>query len=192
VNSPGPRPRQWCGFASNRLPSSSGSWPRTYRLCRRWGRTGEARKMMAPDLAQSPPPNRPGTPCRPFVGASGAGAGAGRGKADAPGSSRLGQSTIAGGERPILHMNRRAKTTIWGVAFIAISASEIYADPEQCREAADAYKSAVSEVSDALRSYSNCISGSRGHDDCSSEFSTLQSAQDEFESAVSDYESECQ
>ena len=66
------------------------------------------------------------------------------------------------------------------------------ADPAECREAVDRYNEATSEVADALRAYSRCVSDSRGHDDCSSEFSRLRSAQDDFETAVSDFESECQ
>jgi hypothetical protein len=65
------------------------------------------------------------------------------------------------------------------------------ADPEGCRAAIDQFKSARSDVSTDLRTYASCVSGSNGHDDCSSEFSALQSAHDDFESAVSEYESEC-
>jgi hypothetical protein len=65
------------------------------------------------------------------------------------------------------------------------------ADPEECRDAIDKYKSAIDDVSEALRRYANCISNSRGHDDCSSEFRRLRNAQDDFESAVSAYESDC-
>jgi len=64
--------------------------------------------------------------------------------------------------------------------------------PASCREALDQYQSAKSDASDALRAYATCVSDSKGHDDCSSEFSTLHSAQDDFESAVSEYESECE
>ena len=81
---------------------------------------------------------------------------------------------------------------IFGVTLFLISGVGTNADPEGCRNAVDQYKSAKSDVSDALRSYANCIAGSDGHDDCSSEFSTLHSEQDDFESAVSEYESECQ
>jgi hypothetical protein len=66
------------------------------------------------------------------------------------------------------------------------------ADPDSCREAVDQYKTAKSDVSDAIRRYASCISSSDGHDDCSIEFASLQSAQDDLESAVSEYESECQ
>jgi hypothetical protein len=60
-----------------------------------------------------------------------------------------------------------------------------------CHDATNAYNSAISDVSDALRRYSRCLSNSNGHDDCSSEFRRLKNAQSEFESAVSEYESEC-
>jgi hypothetical protein len=53
------------------------------------------------------------------------------------------------------------------------------------------YNSAISDLSDALRRYSRCLSNSNGHDDCSSEFRRLKNAQSDFESAVSEYESEC-
>jgi hypothetical protein len=77
------------------------------------------------------------------------------------------------------------------VLILASSIRLAAASPESCRDAIDAYNSASSDVPGALRTYASCIASSRGHDDCSSEFSTLSSAQDDFESAVSDYESEC-
>jgi hypothetical protein len=64
--------------------------------------------------------------------------------------------------------------------------------PDSCREAKEQYQSAKSDVSDALHAYATCVSDNKGHDDCSSEFSTLQSAQSDFESAVSEHESECE
>ena len=66
------------------------------------------------------------------------------------------------------------------------------AEPDECRKAVDKYNSALNDVSDALRRYASCISDSKGHDDCSSEFSHLRSSQDDFESGVSEYQSECQ
>jgi hypothetical protein len=65
------------------------------------------------------------------------------------------------------------------------------ANPAECQEAVSEYKSATEDISTALVAYTSCVSGSRGHDDCSSEFETLKSAQDDFEEAVSKYESEC-
>jgi hypothetical protein len=77
------------------------------------------------------------------------------------------------------------------IFILACGIRSVAADPESCREAIDAYKSARSDVSDAIRAYASCVSNSDGRDDCSSEFSTVSSAQDEFESAISAYESEC-
>jgi hypothetical protein len=65
------------------------------------------------------------------------------------------------------------------------------ADPEACQGATIAFKSVRNSVGDYLRRYASCVSRSNGHNDCSSEFSSLQSAQDEFASAVSDYDREC-
>jgi hypothetical protein len=49
------------------------------------------------------------------------------------------------------------------------------------------YMPAKSDVFDA-KTYASCVRDSDGHDDCSSECSSSQSEQDDFESAVSDYE----
>ena len=62
--------------------------------------------------------------------------------------------------------------------------------PEECRDAVDRYNSAKSDVADAIATYARCVSGSDGHDDCSTEFESLRSQQDEFESTVSGYENE--
>jgi hypothetical protein len=67
----------------------------------------------------------------------------------------------------------------------------VVASPSECRDAVSEYNSAVSDISTALRRYTNCVSGSNGHDDCSSEFRRLKSAQSDFEDAVSKYGSEC-
>jgi len=74
---------------------------------------------------------------------------------------------------------------------LALACSQARADPQACREAVKAYNSARHDVSEAVRSYVSCLSGSRGHDDCSSEFSRLQTAQIDFETAVSGYEQDC-
>jgi hypothetical protein len=65
------------------------------------------------------------------------------------------------------------------------------AGPTECQEAIDEYKSATSDISTALHAYADCVSNSGGHADCSTEFESLRSAQDDLESAVSNYESEC-
>lgn len=65
------------------------------------------------------------------------------------------------------------------------------AGPEECREAAEQYKSAVSEVTSALTQYATCVTSSDGTDDCSSEFASLSSAHNDFETAASQYASEC-
>jgi hypothetical protein len=88
-------------------------------------------------------------------------------------------------------MKRIRVTLACGIAFSTITMIGTRADPEECREAISQYNSAKSDVADALKLYAACVSDSDGHDDCSSEFSTLRSAQDDFESAVSEYESNC-
>jgi hypothetical protein len=66
-----------------------------------------------------------------------------------------------------------------------------WAGPTECQDAIAEYKSAMSEVSTALHTYSDCLSIDDGHDDCSTEFESLKSAHEDLESAVSSYGSEC-
>jgi hypothetical protein len=79
-----------------------------------------------------------------------------------------------------------------GIALLLISDVETNADPEDCKAAIEQYNSAKSDLADALKKYSDCVNDSDGHDDCSTEFEEVKSTQDDFESAVSEYESECQ
>jgi hypothetical protein len=65
------------------------------------------------------------------------------------------------------------------------------ADQEACRGAIFVFRSAKNTVGDYLRRYASCVSRNDGRNDCSSEFSRLRSAQEDFESAVSDYQREC-
>lgn len=65
------------------------------------------------------------------------------------------------------------------------------AEPSECRDAARRYSSAQEDISLSIRAYTDCVSDSRGLDDCSTEFNRLQSAQDDFKYAVSDYQFDC-
>jgi hypothetical protein len=71
-------------------------------------------------------------------------------------------------------------------------ASVARANPEECREAIRKYNAAIGDVSSALRVFTGCVNDSRGHDDCSTEFSTLQLAHSDFEDAVTAYGADCQ
>src|SRR5580658_1655592 len=63
--------------------------------------------------------------------------------------------------------------------FLALCGNVARSDTDECRDALDHYNAARSDVSSALRHYGRCVSDSKGHDDCASEFSTLHSAQDD-------------
>jgi hypothetical protein len=76
-------------------------------------------------------------------------------------------------------------------AAAVLSMLPTHAAMANCSDATSTYNSAISDVSDALRRYTRSLSSSNGHDDCSSEFRKLKNAQSDFESAVSEYESEC-
>jgi hypothetical protein len=86
---------------------------------------------------------------------------------------------------------RRITVIILCAASAACLPRNSFAGPTECQEAISEYNSAVSDISTTLRRYTNCVSSSNGHDDCSSEFRRLRSAQDDFENAVSKYGLEC-
>jgi hypothetical protein len=92
-------------------------------------------------------------------------------------------ASVAGGISPVSAENLRAT---YGTV---VAQGE---GTEECTRSIDNYNSVIQDVADTLKRYTNCISASRGSDDCSSEFSRLRSAQDDFESAVSQYRSNCQ
>jgi hypothetical protein len=77
------------------------------------------------------------------------------------------------------------------VTALLVAASPAHADTYSCRSAVERYNSATSDVADALRRYARCIDSSAGHDDCSAEFRRVRNAQSDFESAVNEYQSEC-
>lgn len=85
----------------------------------------------------------------------------------------------------------KAAAALGAVAAILSSGPVAGADAEECQAAINSYNSAIDEISTRLRRYSSCVSGSKGQDDCSSEFRRLRSAQSDFESAVSEYQSDC-
>jgi hypothetical protein len=78
------------------------------------------------------------------------------------------------------------------VLFVCALTDNADADPAECQDAINSYNATISDVSEALRSYASCVDDSHAHDDCSAEFATIQSAQGDFEDAVTAYESDCQ
>ena len=85
----------------------------------------------------------------------------------------------------------RMRNSYFIATLLAFSTATAYAGTEECNTAIESYNSAASGIATALRRYSSCVSGSQGHDACSSEFRRVRSAQSDFESAVADYESNC-
>jgi hypothetical protein len=75
--------------------------------------------------------------------------------------------------------------------FLALCGNAARSDTDECRDALDHFNAAKSGVSSALRQYGRCVTDSKGHEDCAYEFSTLHSAQDDFASAVSEYQDKC-
>jgi len=61
---------------------------------------------------------------------------------------------------------------------------------DECGDAVHKYQSAENALSSALAVYGDCIADSRGRDECSNEFSHLDSANENFSFAVSNYKDE--
>lgn len=74
---------------------------------------------------------------------------------------------------------------------ICLTGPAAHADAEGCRDAVDAYNSALDSQSYNLQRYTRCLEASRAQDDCSSQLRRLRNTQLEIESAVYSYQSEC-
>lgn len=61
----------------------------------------------------------------------------------------------------------------------------------ECRDAIDRAQSAASELSDYARRLRNCAEAQDYSDDCDTEFRRTRSAHDDYESAVSSFQSYC-
>jgi len=76
-----------------------------------------------------------------------------------------------------------------GLSAPLIAASGARAD--ECGDAVHKYHSAENALNGALSVYGDCIANSRGRDECSNEFSRLDSAHENFSYAVSNYREDC-
>ena len=75
---------------------------------------------------------------------------------------------------------------------VALTATSPPIADRDCRIAAERREAAVAQVIDALRAYEKCILSSQKREDCAGQMDELESAQDEFADAVSEYPSGCQ
>lgn len=76
-------------------------------------------------------------------------------------------------------------------AVVTFSAAAM-ADSRECAQATNRYDMNRASAFDALRSYGNCLSRDDGRDECERQFSALDSAQNNFESAVSNFRDDCE
>jgi hypothetical protein len=65
-------------------------------------------------------------------------------------------------------------------------------DYSECQSVIDQYNSSIQEIDHLIRRYVQCISNSRERDDCSLEFRRLKRNQEDFESSVLQFQSECE
>lgn len=71
------------------------------------------------------------------------------------------------------------------------SAQSATGNTRACRDARERVESAASELADRARKLRSCAESQNYSDDCSSEFRRVRNAQHDYESAVSDIQSEC-
>ena len=83
-------------------------------------------------------------------------------------------------------------TRIFALVILVLTCTTARADPEECNDSIEQYNNALNEVSSRITRYRNCVADSSGHDDCWTEFRRLKSAHEGFESAASDYKSNCE
>ena len=89
------------------------------------------------------------------------------------------------------HRTGRSRRLVALAIVTILAPASTRAASEDCQDAVAKYNEAISDISSTLRRYTNCVSSSRGHDDCSSEFRRLKAAQSDFEDAVMKHRSEC-
>ena len=89
------------------------------------------------------------------------------------------------------HRTGRSRRLVALAIVTILAPASTRAASEDCQDAIAKYNEAISDISSTLRRYTNCVSSSRGHNDCSSEFRRLKAAQSDFEDAVMKYGSEC-
>ena len=86
----------------------------------------------------------------------------------------------------------RTITSIIAVSlFVLVAVNRATAGTEECQDAIDSFHSSRGDIFDSLKKYASCVSDSDGTDDCDTEFHNLSNDQDDFEDAVSDYQSDC-
>lgn len=86
-------------------------------------------------------------------------------------------------------VTRSATAALCILALSQVAATSVLASP--CSDAIDQYNAAFDEVAYRLKRYANCVSASRGHDDCYTEFRSLKRAHEDFEAAVNEYRNTC-
>jgi hypothetical protein len=85
----------------------------------------------------------------------------------------------------------RYRSNLAGAVALAFTVHLAHAGPEECRQAVDDYDVVMSELTEALGQYEKCVTESNGEDICEIEFEHLQSAQQDFQTAVLTYQNEC-
>ncbi len=88
-------------------------------------------------------------------------------------------------------MSTAFRVNICALAIGIVLEVPVFAWADECSDASNRYILVVRDVEAAMQRFANCISNSRGRDDCSREVSGLRSTQDDFQSAVSRYRREC-
>jgi len=77
---------------------------------------------------------------------------------------------------------------VWSVSWVGLSLVALTVLPEttpaDCRNAASGFAAAVASMTEALRTYEQCVSASRGRSQCAAAFDELDGAHHDFVDAV--------
>ena len=74
---------------------------------------------------------------------------------------------------------------------VMLTPSQLLADQKDCTRSVARYDAALNNVQAAVGRFSACTASSAGRENCSREFDRLNSANDDYKDAVSDYRSDC-
>lgn len=81
-----------------------------------------------------------------------------------------------------------------GLSVVAVASSLLLpmsAWSQDCSAAVDRFNATVRQFEWPMRQFANCLSYSKGRDDCANEFRHVRAAYDDYEAAVARFRREC-
>ena len=88
-------------------------------------------------------------------------------------------------------MTRFAAALLFATLTLPVWATAAHADADSCRKAIEQFDKAQGAVAAAIVPYSDCIAYSDGHQRCGGQFTAVQKAQTQYQTAIALFEGDC-